>query len=398
MGVILQHRSESASCVYMTPKKKILYLITKSNWGGAQRYVYDLATHLPKNEYDVVVACGGSGELTERLFESKIRTVSISALNRDMNIAHEVVVFFSLITLLVHEQPDILHVNSSKIGGLGACAGRLMFVPHIVFTAHGWAFNENRPWFARKLIAFLHWLTIVFSHTTIVVSDALQKDIHHLPFIRHKMKVIRNGIKVPALKTREKARHYLATKAELPSSSMNDLWVGTIAELHNNKGLEHALHAQVHIHEINSSARYLIIGEGEERDRLEQLIHTLGLEQHVFLIGSERDAASYLQAFDIFLLPSLTEALGFVLLEAGGAQLPVVASRVGGIPEIIIDKQTGLLVEPGNVQHISRALTYLLKNPNEGARLGKALHKHIAREFGLEGVLKETMRVYRLRS
>ncbi len=150
---------------------KILYLITKSNWGGAQRYAYDLATNLPK-DFSIAVACGGSGPLVQKLREKNIRVINISKLERDINLFSEFVVFFQLLKLFTTEKPDVIHVNSSKIGGLGAFAGRLSGVPKMIFTVHGWPFNEDRPLWQRKIIYFLTWLTILFSHKVITVCTA----------------------------------------------------------------------------------------------------------------------------------------------------------------------------------------------------------------------------------
>src|SRR5688572_22606349 len=115
-------------------KKKILYIITKSNWGGAQKYVHDLATGLPKEQFDVAVAFGhaspeatqakrGTGSLKERLDVAGIRTISIPRLGRDIQLIDESAVFFSLVKLIRNEKPDVIHLNSPKIGGLGALAG-----------------------------------------------------------------------------------------------------------------------------------------------------------------------------------------------------------------------------------------------------------------------------------
>lgn len=175
-------------------KKKILFVITKSNFGGAQRYVYDLARSLPSREFEVVVAFGGEGLLKEKLTQANIRTVPIEGLERDINLFNEFSVFSQLMKLFKEERPDVVHLNSSKIGGIGALAGRLARVPHIVFTAHGWAFNEERPWIERKIIAVLYWITLVLSHTTIAVSEQIKKQICCFPFVKHKMIIIHNGI------------------------------------------------------------------------------------------------------------------------------------------------------------------------------------------------------------
>lgn len=379
-------------------RKKILYIITKSNWGGAQRYVYDLATNIPHDQYDTAVALGGNGELAQKLGVAGVRVINIPSLKRNISLLSETAVFFSLLKLLVNERPDIIHVNSSKIGGLGAFVGRLVFIPHIIFTAHGWAFNEERSWLSRKLITLLHWLTIIFTHKTIVVSKALKHDIDHLPFMRGKLVVIQNGIVphsyIPRQEAREKLIEALPPQAKDKARNWKTPCVGTIAELHKSKGLSYALQAWARVLEKHPGAQYFIISEGEERARLERQIKELGLEDSVFLLGFVRDAAIYLKAFDAFLLPSITEALGFVLLEAGGAGLPTIASRVGGIPEVITDKQTGILFEPRNVNQIASAINHILDNPNEGKRLGEMLHKHVRDAFSLEQMLSKTLRAY----
>jgi len=150
--------------------KKILYVITKSNWGGAQRYVYDLATHAKERGFTVLVACGSTGELTERLEKKDIPLRIIPSLGRNVRIFKELHAFFALLFLFRKERPDIIHLNSSKVGAMGGLAGRIARVPKILFTAHGWAFNEERTLFSRIIIAFIHYLTVFFSHQTIAVS------------------------------------------------------------------------------------------------------------------------------------------------------------------------------------------------------------------------------------
>ncbi|NQV93114.1 glycosyltransferase, partial [Candidatus Kaiserbacteria bacterium] len=160
-SLIVQQKINLASYILGMKKKKILFIITKSNFGGAQRYVYDIARSLSPDAFDVVVAFGGEGLLKDKLAHAKIRTVPIEDLERDINIFNEIDVFFQLLKLYRVEKPDIVHLNSSKIGGIGALAGRIAQVPLIIFTAHGWAFNEERSWGARKIIAFLYWITLI---------------------------------------------------------------------------------------------------------------------------------------------------------------------------------------------------------------------------------------------
>lgn len=365
-------------------KIKVLYVITKSNWGGAQRYVYDLATRLSKDDFEVAVLCGGEGELVKRLRNANIRVIPLPALTNKIDIW----AFPELIRIIRRESPDILHLNSSKIGILGSIAGRIIQVPRIIFTAHGWAFNENRGAFGCFIIKMIHYTTIVLSHTTIVVSQSMHTQIKPL-FLKNKITLIYNGLSPISFLTRQEAR-----RALLKSIGVNVLersfWVGTIAELHPNKGLSYAIQAL----RTTPDAIYIIIGDGKERDSLRHLAQTEGLAERVFFAGHMNNAAEYLLAFDAFLFPSVTEALGYALLEAGFAGLPSVATSVGGIPEIIKNGETGILVPPKNPKTIAGALSILMQDKKRAGEYGALFATDIKKRFSIDNMMKKTIELY----
>lgn len=386
-------------------KKKILFVITKSNWGGAQRYVYDLATSIPKEQFEAVVALGGEGVLADKLRDTGVRTIPLPFLTRNVSLFKDLASFFALWKLFRAERPDVVHLNSAKASGLGALAARCARVPNIIFTAHGWAFNENRPPFQRLLIKFFSWLTVVLAHKTIAVSDAVHDDTKRWSFVRNKIHTIKNGIVAPQFVAREEARATLTKIADAQGQTLGsgalrsdlghrDIFLlGTIAELHKNKGLEYAILALAQIAPSNPHAFYFILGDGEEKEQLHALIKQHGLEERVFLLGFVPDAAQYLPAFDCFILPSIKEGLPYVLLEAGYASLPVIATNVGGIPEII-DDAAGLLVPPRDTDALARSIEQLVKNPTDRAALGTALHDKVAKEFSLSKMADETVALY----
>src|SRR3989344_3387314 len=133
-------------------KGKILYIITKSNWGGAQRYVFDLATRLPKEDFEIAVAHGGNGLLAEKLCTARIRTIKVKKFERNVKLFKDIAVFFELLSLLRRERPDIVHLNSSKAGGIGALSARFTGIKNIIFTSHGLVFDEDRPFPVRGLL------------------------------------------------------------------------------------------------------------------------------------------------------------------------------------------------------------------------------------------------------
>lgn len=377
-------------------RKKILFLITKSNWGGAQRYVFDLATNLNPDQYEVVVALGGDGELISKLEGAGIRTVIIAGLTRDISIIQELKVVFTIGSIIRNERPDILHVNSSKAGAIGAFVGRVLRVPRVIFTAHGWAFNEDRPQLQKNVFKILHWLTVLLSHCTIVVSTATKTQMNW-PKVQHKMVVINPGRSITDLKHRLEAREILETKIVDAVANLSeyhaDIWVGTIAELHPVKQLNRAIDSIASLSRTIPTIRYIIIGAGQCKPSLQQQVANLGIEQHVFFTGAVHEAARLLKAFDVFVLPSESEAFGYVLLEAGIAHVPVVATDVGGIPDIITNNETGLLVPVHDTPALTRALQTLVTDTKMCEKLADA-NVVVANEFTIEKMVEKTTQLY----
>lgn len=375
--------------------RKLFLCITKSNWGGAQKYVFDVATNTPRDWFDTTVLLGGDGILKTKLENANVRTILLKNSQRDISVLKEIKLFFELIEIFKREKPDIIHLNSSKIGLMGSIAGRIVGIKKIVFTAHGWAFNEDRNFISKFFIKLLHNLTIILSHNVISVSENTKQQID-FPYNK-KITVIRNGLRDFELKDKESAKKILSEKIiqknpRAPSIiSKKPQWIGTISELHSNKGLTYAIDAVSKIRNII----FIIIGEGERRKELEEQIIKLGLSNKVFLLGHIDSAQILLKAFDIFLLSSITEALPYVLLEAGYASLPTIGTKVGGIDEIIEDEKTGIIVEPKNSEEIKSAIEDLIRNPEKSRLLGNLLKERVSSNFSQKTMLERTFALYR---
>jgi glycosyltransferase involved in cell wall biosynthesis len=312
---------------------KILFVITKSNWGGAQRYVFDLATSLPKGEFLPMVALGHSptgetfgqpGLLAEKLRAAGIPTRTIGAMQRDISAGNDLQSFFELVNLFKAEKPDVVHLNSSKAGGLGSLAARVAGVPKIIFTAHGWPFLEKRNAFVLALIWLSSWVTALLSHKVITISEFDTRIARRMPLVGGKVVQIYNGIGQMDLASGEKIRSAFPAGAHI---------TGTIGELNKNKN-------QITLIEQakNNTEMYVaIVGEGENRQMLEEKRREYNLGDRVKLFGF-MPASEVLKGFDVFALPSLKEGLPYVLLEAKAAGLPIEANRVGGVGEILDSK------------------------------------------------------------
>ena len=374
-------------------RKKILYVITKSNYGGAQRYVHELAVAAKKSGHTVAIACGGDGLLVERLQKDGIQTYIIPSLVRDLGFLKEMRAFFELRNICKEYGAEIVHLNSSKVGVLGSIAARSVRISKIIFTVHGWPFLEARNPIWRFIAWSGSYLTTLFAHTTIVVS---MHDLTRarMPFVHHKIICIKTAVEQIVFLPKKEARDTLLSPV-IQKEHTDDIWLTTTAELTSNKNLHTAIDAVLAHNKTNTKKIfYTILGDGELLKTLTTHIQEQNAQGDILLLGYVEDARKYLRAFDIFLLPSQKEGLPYALLEAGAAGLPAVASAVGGIPEVIEHNRTGTLVDPYATQEIVEALRAYSENETLRTQHGNALHEKVLREYALDTMLRKTMSLY----
>ena len=339
--------------------KKILFVITKSVWGGAQKYVFDMATSLPKDQFEPIVAGGGKGIMAEKIISAGLPYLEIKSFQRDISFWKEIVSFFEILKILFKTKPDIVHVSSSKAGGMAGMAilTYLAVKPPrggltAVFTVHGWAFLESRPKWQIFLIKLASKITCLFYDKIICVSrNDYNEAIKNKIAPAQKLTFIHNGINPADYNFQERME--------------KEFTVGTIGEATKNKGHKYLIEASKNFPDIKLN-----------------------------IISNIPNASKYLKNFDIFVLPSLKEGLPYVILEAGLAGLPIIASNVGGIPEIIENGKEGLLVPPANPEELAVAIKKLIDDKALRENLARNLHEKIQREFSLEKMLKETISQY----
>jgi len=409
---------------------KILFVITKSNWGGAQRYVYDLATALPRENYEVVVAVGGQGLLAEKLKSTGIRIIGIPHLERNINFFKELFSTLYLWKIFRDERPDIIHLNSSKVGGLGALAAKALKLwdrwdrkgtertewnPRVIFTVHGWAFNERRNFIFQGVIYFLQWLTAFLSDKIIILSRHDYRQAIEMPLIKNeKFVLLPLGIKVPNFLPAETAKEFFQSKDDPRLRPASDgqaplagkifrkkIIVGTITEFTKNKGLEYLIDGIEKLkakylpdRQAGYKLKTIIIGNGEDFEKIKKEIEDKKLQDDIILAGFVMGASKYLKAFDIFILPSLKEGLPYVVLEAMNAGLPIVASSVGGLTDLIENEKSGILIPPKNPGEIAKALDLLIKNKSMREKMGTRSLELATQKFSFDKMLSGTIDIY----
>ena len=361
----------------MAQQSKILYIITQSEWGGAQRYIFDLATELQKDNFEVEVATGDHGPLIKKLSTVGIKTHLIPHLVRKIKLFTDLHAYFEIKKLCQTVKPDIVHLNSSKAGVIGAIAARHAGVKKVIYTVHGFVFNEPMSALKKKLYLFAEKFSSRYKDTLITVSEFDKKTgVKNTIAPPQKFVTIHIGIKQIDYLEKKEARE----KLQLP---LDKKIIGTIANFYPTKGLPFFIAAAALLIKQDPTLLFAMIGDGALRQDLESQIRDLKLENKVILLGTIDDAQRYLKAFDVFTLSSVKEGLPYVILEALQAQVPVVATNVGGIPEI-----DGIaLVPPKRADLLAQAITQALTTPVK-------IEATLSEEFSLERMVSKTKKIY----
>ncbi len=361
---------------------KILYIITQADGGGAQKYVLDLA----KN-FNGTIAAGNEGvKLFYDARKAGVSCIELRCLKRNIHPFYDVLALFEIIKLAREEKPDIIHLNSSKAGFLGSLA-KPFVKAKIIFTAHGFIFNEPLPWPAKTFYLALEKFAGFFRNYIICVSQNDKKSaLRHRLIAKNKMGAVYNGIPKIEFLPRNSAR----TALNLPDDK---IIIGSVANFYKTKGLDVLISAIALLDDATKSkVLCAIIGEGRERKALEQQISDLGLKDKVKLLGYRSDTPAAIKAFDIFVLASRKEGLPYTLLEAMQAGLPLITTNVGGNPEAVAD--AAIVIDPEDPAQLARAITEIANSNAAAAALSaKALER--SKMFTQTKMLEQTAAVYR---
>lgn len=373
---------------------RIAYVVTQAEFGGAQRYIADLAAALPRDAFAPVVIHGPDGDAADFHAALGATPVRVAAhLRRAISPRHDRRAVGELADLFRQIGADVVHLNSSKAGVVGAYAARRARVARVVYTAHGFVVNEPMaPW--RRLAYRLaeRW-SARHKDAIICVSDFDRKTaLAHRIANPAQLRVIHNGINSATLNLldRTAARSALAGFGVPLAGRL----IGAIANFYPTKGLAYLIEAFATVHAHCPDAHLVIIGDGQLRAVLVRLIRHHRLETAVHLPGRVPNAARLLPAFDAYALTSIKEGFPYAILEAMAAGLPIVASRIGGVPEMIEHESWGLLIPAKHVPATAAALQRLLDDPALAARLGAAARQRVVTEFTLERMVKETIECY----
>ena len=383
--------------------KKILFLITQTKWGGAQKYVLQLAKYFAKKN-EVHIAFGEKNNIDPRFIaiceKLNIKTIPVRNLVRSIKLDQDVFAISKILKLYKAGNYNLVHLNSSKAGLLGSVAAKLYSMNpmnirlRVVYTAHGFVFNEPGPAVKKRMYKMSEAFSTGIQNLIITVSDFdRQSAIKGNVCPAGKMFTIHNGLDFSKYEffSKEEARQKLHLDKDKK-------YFGTIASFYDSKGYRYLLEAIKKLKDSNSplltNHRWVWIGEGINLNYFKKLVEDNGLEKYIEIVKPTNKDWQYLKAFDYFILPSVKEGLPYTILEAGIAKVPIITTEVGGIPEILTNEKTGLMIKPADPDALIEAMNRFNKDSNLRETLVNNNYDNIKLNFSLRNTIRKTEETY----
>jgi glycosyltransferase involved in cell wall biosynthesis len=344
-------------------RPRVVIVVTLAEVGGAQTYVAQLADALV-DDFDVVVAAYGPGPLAQAVTDAGARFVALEHVRRPLSPWHDVLGLVELVRLFRRERPAIVHANSSKAGVLARLAAALTRVRSRIFTVHGWASSAHSG-LAARLYELADRAMAPLTTLTICVS----KSEREAGLARHLCRENRTIVSPNAVALRP-------VRSARPSNRASLISVG---RLKAPKDFSTLLSAARHLDP--RSFELAVVGDGPERDLLENEARAAGLGEAVSFLGEREDVLALVDDADVFVLSTRSEGMPMSVLEALAGGKPVVATAVGGVPELVVHGETGLLVPPEDAAALADAIGTLVADRELRERFGEAGRRRLELAF-----------------
>ena len=376
-------------------KYRILQIITRLEKGGAPQALIDTIRRIPPDAFHIDLCAGQTDDpdldIAKAVVQSGQPLISLPALRRNPHPVRDLIALWRLIGIIRAGRYHIVHTHTSKAGFLGRIAAWLCGVPVVIHSPHGTILDGYFSPVRTRFYAFLERLTAPLSHRIICLT-AREIDQYLCAHIgkRRQYTYIYNGIDLQSFTPvqREETRRAF----QIPDRAIACITIGRLVPV---KGQADLLRAFQIVLKTHPDLYLLIVGEGELRTELESLSQALGMADRVIFTGWRTDIPALLSAADIFVLPSHNEGLGLVLIEAMACRLPAIATDVGGVPDVVIHGQTGLLVPVKAPEALAEAIAHLSSRPDLRHKMGQAGYRRALDHFSIQTTARKTETLYR---
>ena len=378
-------------------KIRVLHVITRLERGGAPAVLLEVLQRCDTSQFEHHIATGLSQAPEDDMIpfakDTGFRVVVIPSLIRDIHPFLDIYALLKLYFLIRKGRYDIVHCHTSKGGFIGRLAARLAKVRVIIYSPHGDIFEG---YFGKIKTRFFIWLERFSARFTDKIISLTKSGIE--PYIKagigqkSQFDYIYNGVDVERLRKRKVDR--IQKRQEIGVE--NDCFlVVTAGRLVPVKGHTYLITALAQVITAIPNIRLVFLGDGELRGELLGQVKTLGLEKQVLFPGMRSDVPEIISCSDLFVLPSVNEGFGVVLLEAMAMRCPIVATNVGGVPEVVLDGETGILVPPGDPVQLAGGIIRLLKDTSLALKMAECGYQRLKACFDIRETVSKTEHLYK---
>jgi glycosyltransferase involved in cell wall biosynthesis len=376
---------------------RVMRIISRMNIGGPATHVVLLNAGLDRKGFDCLLVTGSEGasegSLRDLAVENDLRLAMIPELGREIAPWSDLVTLVKLYRLMRRERPHVVHTHTAKAGFVGRIAARLAGVPVVLHTFHGHVFHGYFSPAKTRLFLLIERLGARLSTRIITISPRLREEIAQFGVTgRERIEVIPLGFELEAFASQERGTGHLKRSLGLPS---NVKLIGAVGRLVPIKNIPLLLEAAALARQEDPTMRVVLVGDGALRDDLEARAKALGLGQAVVFAGWRRDLASVYADLDAVVISSHNEGTPASLIEAMATGCPVVSTRVGGVPDLIGDGETGRLVPPGDREALAAALLELFREPEHTARMAELAQRQVLERHQAPRLVADVDRLYR---
>ncbi len=386
-------------------KIKVLHIITRFDKGGSAQNTFLTLLGQKKQNFQPCLVSGLSLESEmkyeeirtqekdiQRLETEDIKFIQCPSLVRRINIIKDLKAFFDIWRIIKKNKPLIVHTHTSKAGLLSRLAAKLARIPIIIHTPHGHVFFGYFGPFKTKIFIILEKLASRITDKIVTLTNREKED--HVVFriaSEDKFAVISSGIELNKFKKfpLNENRNF---KRELGIPE-NSLIIGTVGRLEPVKGPEVLIETAKYIVSKYPETIFIFAGDGYLKQSLEKKASDLGLKKNMSFLGWRNDIAKIISVYDVFVLPSLNEGMGRVLVEAMALAKPIVASNIGGIPDLVTHGKNGFLVPPKNPKELAKYIQILLEDEEKREKMGLA-GKEMALNFSARNMVEKIAKLY----
>ena len=382
---------------------KILHIITRLDMGGSAQNTL-LTCHKLARKYEMVLVHGLSLESNMTDSERKaveiqiesarvngVKVIQIPSLLRRISPMNDIRALCDLVRIIKAEKPDVVHTHTSKAGILGRVAAKIVRVPLIVHTPHGHVFFGHFGPILSRVFLWVERLFGILTDRVVVLTDGERSDYtDRNVYPEDKLVQIHSGVDIEKFKQSPVSA---VEKKRALGLAQNGLVVGFIGWLLPIKGPMHLIKAMEDVWRDYENTVLVFIGKGDLDVDLRAAALKTGANGRVNFLGWRNDIEEIMPIFDIFVLPSLNEGMGRVLVEAMAAGKPVVASNVGGIPDLVQHDYNGLLVAPGDEKALATGIKHLISNPQKAKLMGQR-GREFCRQFSVESMVEKIDSLY----